>query len=74
MSRKLPKVSRLPQPQRTLADLSLDELKALAYDRVRTIERCENELRTLNTAILTREQPNGHDIAREQPAAEGIGE
>jgi len=44
------------EPQKTLKDLSVTELKALAYDQVLTIENAENALQAINAEIMTRKE------------------
>ena len=50
-------VTETPQPQQiTLDQLSLEQIKAVAYDEARKLEIARNNLQVLNQEIQKREQ------------------
>lgn len=48
--------------EKKLSDLTVVELKALAYDQVAQIEFCQNNLRVINQELSQRLQPQQGNI------------
>jgi hypothetical protein len=49
--------------EKKISDLTVIELKSLAYDELAKIELCQNNLRALNQEITNRLQPQSNQLS-----------
>lgn len=49
--------------EKKISDLTVVELKSLAYDELAKIELCQNNLRALNQEITNRLQPQSNQLS-----------
>lgn len=49
--------------EKKISDLTVVELKSLAYDELAKIEMCQNNLRALNQEITNRLQPQSNQLS-----------
>ena len=49
--------------EKKISDLTVVELKSLAYDELAKIELCQNNLRVLNQEISNRLQPQSNQVS-----------